>query len=263
MLAELRSAAQAADDALVRGMARLQGWDFGGHFGALSPRTRAGIVRGTYEAETVRACRRLVRRGMTALDVGASFGFFARLLASLVGPSGRVFAFEPHPEVFRLLARNVRRYPNVTPVPLAVAEHPGERSFYATTAPTLHSLHDMSRPSHAVAVSEQLTVGATTVDEFLAAHGGAAGGLIVKLDIEGAEPQALAGAADTLAAQRDAVIVLEFHPFCLRRAGADPAGFLRRLRQAFVVEALGASMGEVEAHCEDEHWHVNLLCRPA
>lgn len=50
--------------------------------------------------------------GDWALDVGANIGHYTARMSALVGPNGRVIAFEPVPETFELLAANVALQPN-------------------------------------------------------------------------------------------------------------------------------------------------------
>ncbi|MEO6238809.1 MAG: hypothetical protein ABIQ52_17575, partial [Vicinamibacterales bacterium] len=50
-----------------------------------------------YEPELAAAVRDALRPGDVFLDIGANVGFFSILAARLVGDSGRVVAFEPHP----------------------------------------------------------------------------------------------------------------------------------------------------------------------
>ena len=50
---------------------------------------------------------RYLRRGDVVIDVGANFGLTALAAFSVVQPSGRVYAFEPHPQVFRYLQGNI------------------------------------------------------------------------------------------------------------------------------------------------------------
>ena len=45
----------------------------------------------------------LIVAGQTVLDIGANFGVFTRLFSRLVGPQGKVIAFEPVPQTFRTL----------------------------------------------------------------------------------------------------------------------------------------------------------------
>jgi FkbM family methyltransferase len=60
---------------------------------------------GTYEIDLQELICKKVENGWIAYDIGANIGFFSLLLAKLVGSSGQIFAFEPHPEnVSRLLS---------------------------------------------------------------------------------------------------------------------------------------------------------------
>ena len=77
---------------------------------------------------------------MVALDVGANVGAYAVLLGQWVGPSGRVFAFEPSQRAFDGLVRHIalnaqadvvrpwrRLFPiGMAPAPLIVAGTAGE-----------------------------------------------------------------------------------------------------------------------------------------
>jgi precorrin-6B methylase 2 len=80
-----------------------------------------------YEPMTTLAFHTLVQPGDRVVDVGAHVGYFTLLAARLCGPNGRVFAFEPHPDNFRLLERNIRENgaENVTAVRKAVADRAG------------------------------------------------------------------------------------------------------------------------------------------
>lgn len=68
----------------------------------------------------------LVRPGDWVLDVGANVGHYTARLSQLVGPTGRVLAFEPVPSTFRLLAENARhfRHANVTLLNAAASDEP-------------------------------------------------------------------------------------------------------------------------------------------
>ena len=56
----------------------------------------------------------LTETSSLVLDIGASIGAHTLLLASLVGPNGRVMAFEPDDFAFRKLRRNLDLNPQVT-----------------------------------------------------------------------------------------------------------------------------------------------------
>lgn len=65
------------------------------------------IYFGYYEEDETRAISQLVRPGMTVLDIGANIGYYTLLMADLVGPLGRVHAFEPNPTMVVRLRCNI------------------------------------------------------------------------------------------------------------------------------------------------------------
>jgi FkbM family methyltransferase len=69
----------------------------------------------------------LVRPGDWVIDVGANLGLYTVRLSNLVGPQGRVFAFEPIPETFGYLAHTVQEQalPNVTLISAAASDSAG------------------------------------------------------------------------------------------------------------------------------------------
>src|SRR6185436_6225769 len=84
---------------------------------------RDACLVGIYEPQETWLVSRLLRPGMTAVDVGANWGYFTLLCAHLVGATGRVLSLEPDPRVFELLQENLalNDLPHVTPLPLAAA----------------------------------------------------------------------------------------------------------------------------------------------
>jgi FkbM family methyltransferase len=68
------------------------------------------IAHGTFipdEAE-IRLLKEWLKPGDWSIDVGANIGYYTLEMARCVGTSGRVFAIEPMPETFDLLAGNIR-----------------------------------------------------------------------------------------------------------------------------------------------------------
>jgi FkbM family methyltransferase len=165
---------------------------------------RPAYALGTYERHVVSAMRTHVVAGATAYDIGAHVGYLTLVLSRIVGPSGTVFAFEPDPRNREVLARNLAMNGarNVELSPLAVSEVSGMISF--ATFPgysTVGHLANAETPSDA----EVISVGATTIDEFIFQAGHPAPSL-VKIDVEGAEDKVLRGATETLARIRPTII---------------------------------------------------------
>lgn len=90
---------------------------------------RRRIRRGTFVSDEPEfsMLSRLVADGDWVVDVGANVGFYTKRLGELVGPEGRVLAFEPVPETFVLLANNLEscRLSNVTLFNAALSETTG------------------------------------------------------------------------------------------------------------------------------------------
>ena len=64
---------------------------------------------GIWEPYETALVRQYLSEGDTFLDIGANLGYYAVLGALAVGEKGRVFAFEPEPDNFQLLQRNLQR----------------------------------------------------------------------------------------------------------------------------------------------------------
>jgi hypothetical protein len=62
---------------------------------------------GNYEPEVRELMKTIIRPGMRCIDAGASTGYYTCLMGTLVGAVGKVHAFEPMPESFRMLNKNV------------------------------------------------------------------------------------------------------------------------------------------------------------
>jgi hypothetical protein len=65
------------------------------------------ILRDQYEQDEIRFVRRALSPGDSAIDVGGHIGFFTMQMAAMVGPEGRVYAFEPFDTNADLLERSI------------------------------------------------------------------------------------------------------------------------------------------------------------
>ena len=169
------------------------------------------LIRGdaSYEPEVQAAIARVVQSGWTCADVGAHEGIYTRLLAKLVGETGRVVAFEAHPKnahsVQKSLSRAMRD--RVTVENVAVTDGEVERvTLYAGRNRWSQewNVTGMDLDGHPTAA--ELDVPATSLDRYFAD-----GRLdFAKLDVEGAENLVLRGMRRLLREQRP-VLVVEFH----------------------------------------------------
>jgi FkbM family methyltransferase len=221
--AVLKAAVWAAGDVMVRLASAVTGFELPAD--RLLPLYKLQFLLGTYEQGTVRACHRLLRPGMTAIDVGAHAGYYAVLFSRLVGATGRVLAFEPHPATFAVLTRNVerRRLGNVQLFASAVADHDGEVRLWETPLSVGHSLLQAKHGT-----TDALPVPAARLDTLSRTHAVDRADL-VKIDVEGAEPEVLAGMKELAARSPGLSVILEYKPEILRARGDDLAGLLALL----------------------------------
>jgi FkbM family methyltransferase len=180
------------------------------------------IALGSYEPALHEFIKREIRRGDVFFDVGANIGTIAIHAGHLVGPDGKVFAFEPIPEIARRLEDNLLLNPisQVKIYDLALSNHNGQVSIYRFAGDN----HGMSS-----LVSQQggdsSNVRCATLDHFVAVERLTRLDWI-KLDIQGAEPLFVEGALQTIEKFRPK-IVTEVSETDLRDAGVSSRDYLR------------------------------------
>lgn len=165
-----------------------------------------------YEPEVIRAIGRLVKPGMTVLDVGANVGAITGVLAEMVGPGGKVHAFEPTQFNLVRLREKFGADPRVEIHPEAVSDVDCESvPFFVdehledgVLTGVYSSLYDLPDPENRR--MRRVVVRAVTLDGFC---GESVRPGFIKVDVEGAEPRVIAGGRRVIAACRPA-IVLEF-----------------------------------------------------
>lgn len=156
--------------------------------------------------DEIRFVRRLLQPGWTVLDIGANFGLYSTTCGRLVGPAGRVFAFEPAPNTARFLARScaLNQLRNVNIVEAALSDQDGEAWIELNPNPELNRL--VAAPAAGLNVER---VPIMTLDRWSGERAAAGDALrpdFIKLDAEGHEHQVLDGGASLLA--RTSPIVL-------------------------------------------------------
>jgi FkbM family methyltransferase len=166
------------------------------------------IARGVREPGVLRFSMDKIGRGLTVFDVGAHVGEWALLFSELVGPSGRVVAFEPDPVARASLKKNLEMngISNVLVEGKALSDKAGTTLLAAERFGS--GLSSIVRPREQGTRYEAVKVESTTLDEYCEAHR-----LVpdwIKIDAEGAEPQILHGMQRLIDTAHPSVI-LEFH----------------------------------------------------
>ncbi|QIG44797.1 FkbM family methyltransferase [Nocardioides anomalus] len=176
--------------------------------------------RGTWEPEEGMLLSEFFRPGLRFLDVGANVGYFS-LFAAKHCPGARVHAFEPHPLTSKVLALNAwASNADITSHALALSD--GDRVLALTTAES--NLGDTR--ARATGAGTSLSP-AAPLDEVLPA----AVFDLVKIDVQGFEPEVIGGMAGMLERSPGVVVVAEFWPSALRERDLDPIAVLHGYRK--------------------------------
>jgi FkbM family methyltransferase len=151
----------------------------------ISGSSNHGCWLGSYELEKQVALKTVVEPGMVVYDVGANVGFYSLFFSRLVGPRGKVFAFEPAFQALNYLVRHISMngLENVQILQAALGEEQGLTGF---------TINKQSE-NHVVDERAALLVPVTKLDDtgFPPPH-------LIKMDIEGSEAAALRGARQLL-----------------------------------------------------------------
>lgn len=140
------------------------------------------------------------------VDIGACEGLYTRLAADLVGETGRVYAIEPEQFNLAVLRENLRGYRNVTIEGCALSNFVGTALLHLGKSPGLHSIKE-GLLGRDVGVE---VVKVKRMDDFHWAAGNFING--VKIDVEGAELEVLAGGKWTLSDPLVTYIAVDVHP---------------------------------------------------
>jgi len=178
-----------------------------------------GYWLGHYELEIQQLLKGELKTGEIFYDVGANAGFFTLVAAKLVGPSGRCVAFDPAPDNDQSIREQLELngLSNCTSVPKAVGARAGT-AIFAFSAPG----SAMGHLGSAANGEQSLEVQIISLDEAARLYGRPD---FIKLDVEGADIEAMQGAAQLLKEVRPRWLIELHGEQCQREVG-------RILRQA-------------------------------
>lgn len=145
-------------------------------------------------------------------DIGANIGQTATLYRELF-PDATVFSFEPFSSTFAELVENFASDPKVLPFQLAVSDEVGMKDFFANADHTTSSLLEPAdevadRLKSKMTTSSKDSVQCVTLDSFCEEHDIETIDLL-KMDIQGAELQAIAGATNLFQRHRISLVFCE------------------------------------------------------
>ena len=210
-----------------------------------SPNFKRFLGDNPHENGEVKFLESILEEGMHAIDVGGHMGVTSVVIAKKIGDKGRLYSFEPVPEFFNILKRNLssNRLRNVKAYQLGVGSHTGRTDFYenATSSSIV--------PQEGV---KKLCVNITTIDTFLNEENVERIDFI-NMDCQGSEFFVLKGAEGFL--RKDNVkIFCEIHHPLLRELGISVQNiikYLQKLRfQVYSISLDNLAMGYDFDECD-------------
>lgn len=209
---------------------------------------------GLYEPETVQFFRDIIMPGMVCWDIGAQTGFFSCLFATLSGPGGRVHAYEPMPQSYAMILRNIRENgleARVTIKNMACSDAKG--AVPMTQASGMFVVDHESSDARQIACVRLDQEGLRAPD-------------LIKIDVEGHEPAVLRGLEGVLKGASPQ-LVIELNEYWLKtNSGTSSAEVVKDLNER------GYSVSLIESPTTVLDWrrlhpgplgNINVLARRA
>lgn len=200
------------------------------------------LVNGTHEKCETELVKREIEEGMTVIDAGANIGYYTLLFAQKVGPSGKVYAFEPDPTNFSILQKNVQMngFENIVLVNKALSDSVGTASlFLSEYNKGGHSLFNFNKEKNSIVIET------TSLDEYFKDSRPKID--FIKLDTEGAEGKIFFGMKELLQRNKNLKMITEFSVIGLTSSGIEPEKFLKNIvDEGFSVFRINEKDGKVE-----------------
>ena len=228
-------------------------------------RVSVAIYRyGFFEEDMTHALLGYLKPGMTFFDVGSHIGFFSLLASAIVGPRGRVVAFEPTPSSFEIVSGNLAHLANCRCENVAAFREDTHIEFtdFGVEFSVFNSMYGgkIKNDDLARATPRTLKVMARALDRWCAETGIYPD--FLKIDTEGAEMDVLAGCNGILRSRR---------PMFTLEVGDIEGAQDKRPSRVLVDAALGLGYRSlewrngsfVEHRPRDTYEYTNLLFVPA
>lgn len=212
------------------------------------------------EPGTCRVIRKLLDRGMTAVDIGANVGALTLTCARAVGPSGKVYAFEPEPAFASLLNHtfDLNGIDWIDVRQSAISRHNGRATFYVSPIGGHSSLYELPPDER----RQQVAIEVETIRLDDVVRPGTAVDL-VKIDVEGGELDVLDSMPETIKANPELTIIAEYGPSHLARQNITTEEWIDRfLSFGFSIFMIDELTGRCEPASTEKlkHMHsVNLV----
>jgi FkbM family methyltransferase len=217
------------------------------------------------ELDEVSVMQRFVREGDVVFDIGANIGLHSILLSHLVGPQGKLHAFEPNSELIDALSRTLSNLENATLHTIALSDKDEASTLFVPPDDSMASLKDWTVGTNLREDGEPrvVTCQQRRMDD-LVSEGILPQPDFIKCDVEGAELLVFKGGQETLERADAPIILFEINRDASGGFGYGVSGakdFLAGLKSPRYEFFKVLKGGELERLQDMTHF-MNLLAVP-
>jgi len=182
---------------------------------------------GSFESTTTNLIKLILKEGDQMLDLGANIGYYTLIASKLIGDKGKIFAFEPDPITFKYLMKNIKinEVKNVKLINKCVTDKNGKITLYHH--PKYHTCHSIIQSP----LKEAITVNSITLNKQF--ENTKEKIKFIKMDIEGAEIEALKGMNKVLSENKVKYLLTELNLRLLKGLGRNIREFISLLENNF------------------------------
>jgi FkbM family methyltransferase len=227
--------------------------------------SRSIVYDKIWEPETTKLIKKIIHEGDVGIDLGANIGYFTILMANLVGTSGKIFSFEPAPQNFEILQKNIKQnhLENVISEQSAIGDIDGKIKLYlSNTNAGWHKVFPTQFVDYEVS-DKNIDVKICSLDkEFIDKKID-----FIKMDVEGYEWNAIQGGEKILEENYNIKLIFEFFPMALRANNVKPDAVLTYLLDiGFHIYVIDENMRLLDFSIDEfctrhaKHSSMNLFC---
>lgn len=199
------------------------------------------ILDGYWEDWITKLFLSIVKPGMTVLDIGANCGYYSLIAAHIVGNHGIVHAFEPNPFHHNnfIKSKNINGYKQIHLHKVALADKEGEITLFSpekfTASASLFKNQVEAGLKNIDDLVTNINVSAVNLSEYLPNSKAD----VIKIDIEGAEPQIIDSIFDIINNSNEVKIIMEYNQISWTDLGYDCESILNRfINQGFQIQII-------------------------
>jgi FkbM family methyltransferase len=167
-----------------------------------------------------------ITSGENVIDIGAKIGIYSLAFSKLIGPTGKVFSFEPTPNSFNILKKNMNEnhLENMIIEQKAVTDKNETQLLELFESSGNNRINNDSKNS--------ININCTSLDNYFSDRHEKIS--FVKIDVEGLESKVLSGMKNVLEKNPKLKILLEYNPKLMKFYGYVPEKILEDLtKQGF------------------------------